>query len=231
MKKRIRLQGMLVSLATLAAVFLAKYLFPEWKKEAADGFFDFVGMFIALLGFLFRITARGYKSEYSSEGKKLITSGPYKLTRNPMYLGTLLLGVGISVTLFQWWVIILFTLIYISIYYPQVKQEEGKLAEHFGQAYEDYCKETPRLFPGILSLFRINLRGCMSFKLRWIKKELMSFLITFSLLSVFEVWQDVRLFGYKELSKEIAESILTFTVIVSIIFLLFYGKEDYPRAV
>lgn len=88
-------------------ILFSKFLFPHWKKEILDEFLDAIGISLVLFGFLFRIAARGYKADGSPEGKKLITNGLYGLMRNPMYVGTLLIGLGINLVLFEWWVAIL----------------------------------------------------------------------------------------------------------------------------
>lgn len=83
---------------------------------------------------------------------KLVTSGPYSYTRNPLYVGNILiyLGIGImSMALFPWlqlialvWFVFQYTLI--------VKEEEHFLREKFGQEYADYCAKVPRF------LFRLT---------------------------------------------------------------------------
>lgn len=94
MKKRIKIQGFLIFLATLATISLSKFVFPHWKKEPWDEFLDVVGIGLVLFGFLFRITARGYKQEKSYNGKLLVKDGPYAMVRNPMYFGTFMIGTG-----------------------------------------------------------------------------------------------------------------------------------------
>lgn len=79
---------------------------------------------------------------------KLVTSGPFSYTRNPLYVGNILiyLGIGImSLALFPWlqiaalvWFVFQYTLI--------VKEEESFLRENFGQEYADYCAKVPRFF-------------------------------------------------------------------------------------
>ena len=108
MKKRIGIQGFLLFLAMLMSVLLSKVIFPKWQQKILDEVLNCIGISVILTGFLFRISARGYKSEGSDNGKKLITDGPYSLMRHPMYFGTLLIGAGSILVLFAWWTFLLF---------------------------------------------------------------------------------------------------------------------------
>jgi protein-S-isoprenylcysteine O-methyltransferase Ste14 len=227
MKKRIGIQGTLVFLSIILTVFLSKDLFPNWKKEAPDKIFDILGFIIILLGFLFRIVARGYKQDNSSGGARLIKEGPYELMRNPMYFGTLLIGLGVTSVVFQWWVFLLFLTVFFLIYFPQVKSEESLLSSRFGKEYEDYRKSTPRYFPNPCLIIKRS-RQCIFFKWQWIKKELVSLVGIVSLVIFAEAWQDARLFG-KEYFNEILESIATVSVVIVIIILFFHEKENSRR--
>lgn len=223
MKKRIRIQGILISLAVVLTISLPKFIFPYWKEEFLDEFLDVLGVSLVLFGFLFRIIARGYKEEKSSGGKNLVKDGPYYLIRNPMYFGTLLVGAGIVIALFKLWILLLFTIIYFSIYIPQVKKEEGLLSRRFGREYEDYCKTTPRYFPKIRYL--LNLQGDISLKISWIKKEFFTFLAVITIILAVEIWEDVRLFGYIEFFKEILELLLVVLSFFMIITLFVKKKK------
>ncbi len=228
MKKRIRIQGTLVFSAIIITFFLSKYLFPNWETETPDKILDILGFAVILLGFLFRIVARGYKQDNSSGGKRLIKDGPYELMRNPMYFGTLLIGLGVTLVVFQWWVFLLFITVFFLIYFSQVKSEESLLSSRFGKEYEDYRKSTPRYFPNPWVIIKRS-RQCIFFKWPWIKKELVSLAGIVSLVIFAEVWQDARLFGRQEYWKETIESIGTVIVAITIIILLFHEKENSRR--
>lgn len=225
MKKRIKIQGSLIFLGIVIVILFSKFLFPQWKKEALDEFLDAVGIGLILFGFLFRMAARGHKAEMSSEGKKLVTSGIYALIRNPMYFGTFLIGTGVVLVLFKWWVFILFLAIFLGIYTPQINKEEKILSEYFGQEYHNYRKNVPMYFPSILNLFKIDLRDYIFFKWPGIKKELPSLMAVVGAIIAAEAWEDVRLFGHKEYGKELLELLLIISCLLVVIF-LFYKKDD-----
>jgi len=214
---------MLIAFAMITIVLLHRFLPPHWKKEGPDEFLDVLGIGIILAGFVFRISARGYKEEKSLSGKKLVTDGPYTLMRNPMYFGTLMIGIGFITVLVEWWALLVFLCVFFLIYIPQVKKEEAVLVERFGQDYKDYCKETPQYFPKIHYL--LSLRKYLPLKLSWLKKELSSLAAIITCLMVMEIWEDVTLFGSQELFREALELILTTAAFAFIIVLLFRTKE------
>ena len=228
MKKRVRFQNFLIFLAITASLLLSKFLFQNWKGEALDEFFDALGVAILLFGFLFRISARGLKAGKSCNGKKLITDGLYSLTRNPMYFGTLLIGMGIVLVLFKWWVFLLFFSIFLLIYIPQINKEEKELSKYFGDEYRLYCEKVPRCFPNIIALFRIDVRDYLFLEWPGVKKELPSLIGAIITVSAIEIWEDVRAFGYSEYVKELLE--LNFIIVFfAIIFILGYGKVKKDR--
>lgn len=219
MKKRIKIQGGLVFLAVILFILFSRFIIPSWKKEAWDEFFDIAGIVLVLSGFLLRIIARGYKEEVSQGGDKLVTDGPYALIRNPMYLGTLLIGTGVISVLLKFWTLAIFLIVYLFIYVPQIKREERILLKRFGQDYEKYNRCVPKYFPGIGGL--LNLKTQISLlNLQWIKKEISPLILTIIFIFIIEIWQDVALFGVREIISESVELllvVLAFIVIVSIL--------------
>ena len=225
MKIRIKLQGFLVFFVLTISILLPKSLFPHWKNEALDEFLDTLGMSMVLFGFLFRIAARGYKAAVSKDGKSLIKGGFYSLTRNPMYFGTLLIGSGVALVLFSWWAVILFIIIFLLIYAPQIIKEENNLNGLFGREYKYYCSKTPRFFPRPVDLLRMDIRDYLFFKWHWVKKELVSLLSVIFVIMAIEIKEDVGLFGYAEYKKEFLEitGIILFFIFV---FIFSYHRKD-----
>jgi len=225
MKIRIKIQGTLVFIALVASIFLYKFLFPHIKYEGLDEILDILGIFILLFGFLLRIIARGYKAEVSVDGRTLITSGPYVFLRNPMYLGTLFIGLGVVLVLFEWWVFLLFAAIFSIIYIPQILKEEKALYKLFGEEYKIYCMNTARFFPRPLSLFKVNIREHLFFKWEWVKAELRSLAGLLIAVITIEIWEDSKLFGLPSLKKEAFEFFLTFLLFI-LVLILFSRKKN-----
>ena len=81
---------------------------------------------------------------------KLIITGPYAHTRNPMLTGIFLLLFGLSVFLRSISLVLLFTPLFILINAWEVKAiEEPELERRFGEAYVAYRKRTPMFFPSL----------------------------------------------------------------------------------
>jgi protein-S-isoprenylcysteine O-methyltransferase Ste14 len=87
------------------------------------------------------------------EKPEVIRKGVFSYVRHPIYLGEILLYLGLlffslSVASFLVWLLIIFFLNYISRY------EEKILVDYFGDEYRNYMKEVPGWIPGISHLFR-----------------------------------------------------------------------------
>ena len=224
MKKRIKLQGTLVFLAVILSVILKKYVIPDWGREGMEEFFDIAGLILVFSGFALRILARGYKEEKTHGGNKLVVNGPYRLMRNPMYFGTLLIGVGVISVLFKWWVLLLFLLAYIVIYLPQVNKEEKMLLDRFGKDYKDYCKSASKYFPHPLRL--LNTKAYLSeLKFFWIKKELPSLFTTILIIFSLEIYQDVLMFGLGQIYDEALEFILIIAFFTLLTWAVIYKNK------
>jgi protein-S-isoprenylcysteine O-methyltransferase Ste14 len=95
-------------------------------------------------GLLIRALASGHVRK----NEALATSGPYAYTRNPLYLGSLLMGVGFAVAARSWWVGAILVVMFFAIYLPVIRDEENYLREKFPE-FEDYARRVPRMFPRI----------------------------------------------------------------------------------
>jgi protein-S-isoprenylcysteine O-methyltransferase Ste14 len=102
-----------------------------------------IGGAIALVGLGLRAWAAGHIRKNS----QLATSGPYAYTRNPLYLGSFLLGVGFTVASGQPWLGLVFAALFLGIYLPVMRVEAATLAELFGEDYTRYARAVPLLLP------------------------------------------------------------------------------------
>jgi len=97
------------------------------------------------------LAIRAWASGYLMKNQELTTTGPYSHTRNPLYLGTLLLGAGISIGSGTWWFVLFFIALYLLIYYPVILAEADTLRDLFPGEYEHYRSHVPILFPRLSS--------------------------------------------------------------------------------
>jgi protein-S-isoprenylcysteine O-methyltransferase Ste14 len=98
---------------------------------------------IALLGLAVRAWAAGHIRKNST----LATSGPYAHTRNPLYLGSFLLGLGFTVAAGQPILGLLFIALFLGIYLPVMRVEAATLSRLFGEDYTRYARAVPLFFP------------------------------------------------------------------------------------
>lgn len=101
------------------------------------------GAFIAIIGLVIRAWASGHLKK----NLELTTSGPYAHTRNPLYLGTFLLGTGVAVGGGTPWFVALFAAFYLLIYVPVMLAEAETLRGLFAEDYESYREQVPLFVP------------------------------------------------------------------------------------
>jgi protein-S-isoprenylcysteine O-methyltransferase Ste14 len=102
-----------------------------------------IGGVLAIFGLLIRAWASGHIRKNDT----LAISGPYAFTRNPLYLGSFLLGIGFTVAANNWWLVGLFAALFLGVYLPVMRIEARTLLELFGEEYEKYAKAVPLLLP------------------------------------------------------------------------------------
>src|SRR5688572_10515834 len=107
-----------------------------------------IGGAVAVCGLLVRAWASGHIRKNDA----LAVSGPYAHTRNPLYLGTFILGLGFTVAAAGSWLVFgvlaaLFAALFLGIYLPVMRVEALTLAELFGEDYRRYAAAVPLLFP------------------------------------------------------------------------------------
>jgi protein-S-isoprenylcysteine O-methyltransferase Ste14 len=76
----------------------------------------------------------------------LVTSGPYRLTRNPIYVGFVLVYLGLSIVLTSIWILVLLLPVLVILQRGVVLREEAYLERRFGEAYDAYAQRVPRWF-------------------------------------------------------------------------------------
>jgi protein-S-isoprenylcysteine O-methyltransferase Ste14 len=124
----------------LGFVFAVLYFWlarPTWRSIA-------LGAIGILPGLLIRALASGHVRK----NEALATSGPYAYTRNPLYLGSLLIGIGFAVAARSWWVGVVLAMMFFAIYLPVIRDEESFLRQKFPE-FEEYAQRVPRMLPRI----------------------------------------------------------------------------------
>lgn len=226
MKKRLKIDGVLSTFLTFALVFLG-WFFYRPKNKALDYVLDCLGMALVVFGQVLRLSGRNFKKEYSREGKSLITDGPYALTRNPMYLGTFVMGAGFIVILWPWWFLVIYTAIFILRFHGLILSEEAKLAAQFGKDFADYLQATPGFIPQPAKL--LYLPRYLSLKWPWIRKEWSAIAAWFVAVAVIEGIMERQSFFSLAYLKDLLALSLSF-IISGGFFALLLLSDDAKKA-
>lgn len=92
------------------------------------------------------ILLRSYASGYVKKNAELTTTGPYAYTRNPLYLGSMLIAFGFALAARNVVVAATLAALFTAIYWPVILGEEEYLRAHFAE-YDAYARRVPRLLP------------------------------------------------------------------------------------
>lgn len=92
---------------------------------------------------------RAWASGYLRKNQELTTSGPYARTRNPLYLGTFVLGTGIAIAGGALWFVGLFMALYLLIYVPVMFAEAETMRGLFSEEYDHYSRHVPLFLPRV----------------------------------------------------------------------------------
>ncbi|MEQ1856428.1 MAG: isoprenylcysteine carboxylmethyltransferase family protein [Longimicrobiales bacterium] len=101
------------------------------------------GAFLSLVG----LGIRGWSAGTIQKGEVLTVSGPYAYVRNPLYVGSFLIGGGLAVAGGSWLWLLLFLLFFVALYGPTVAAESARLTEQFGHRYVEYSARVPAFVP------------------------------------------------------------------------------------
>jgi protein-S-isoprenylcysteine O-methyltransferase Ste14 len=136
----------------LVAVFLAAFVvkprnvFGEWQiaGEAAC-------ILLILAGLSLRAWASGNAGQHTRratiEAPQLVTGGPFAYVRNPIYLASIILGLGMVGLLGDPWMLALYVGVFVFLYTAIVPAEEQFLTGQFPEEYARYRAHVPRLLP------------------------------------------------------------------------------------
>jgi len=126
------------TLGLIYGVFLLFFPSKRMKK---------LPLIITLAGIIMRLWAAGI----IRKNKRLSIRGPYSICRNPLYFGSFLVGLGLSLSLLPFVLALLFPVIFLSIYIPKMKQEEEDLEEIFGNEFLKYKRDVNLFCPSFKS--------------------------------------------------------------------------------
>lgn len=98
---------------------------------------------VRTLGKQWSVTARVF------EGHELITAGPYRFVRNPIYTGMFGMLIATSLVAARWQVLLPACVLFLIGTLIRIRAEEKILRDAFGQQYDDYAKRVSAIIPGV----------------------------------------------------------------------------------
>jgi protein-S-isoprenylcysteine O-methyltransferase Ste14 len=125
----------------LGLLFILYLSTPNPKSVTIGFFFIIIGMFF-----------RGWTSGYINKNNELATKGPFSLTRNPLYFGNFILGLGIAIAGNNIYSYTIFFCYYLMFFPFLMVIEHKRLKKKFGKEYEDWAKNSNSFFPKIKRL-------------------------------------------------------------------------------
>ena len=137
-----------VPLGFLCGALFIWFARPSWRSLGLGGG-------VALLG----LALRAWSAGHIRKNAQLATSGPYAHTRNPLYLGSFLLGVGFTIASGQPLLAIPFAALFLGIYFPVMRVEAADLAGLFGEDYKSYAGAVPLFLPRLTPYRDEKTRG------------------------------------------------------------------------
>jgi protein-S-isoprenylcysteine O-methyltransferase Ste14 len=132
---------------------------------------------VGLVGLGVRFWAAGFINKFS----ELTTLGPYAHTRNPLYLGSLLIGLSFTIAAGQMLLVLVCLAFFCFVHIPKALREAIELENKFGDQYRDYAISVPLVVPQLTayrSPFLVSSPVRFSFRRYWANREWEAFLGT-----------------------------------------------------
>lgn len=135
-------EALIIILQILTAIY------TPLPKSLFTGILMIIGLIMYVLGLVLAVWGRntmkqswGVPGEHAEKQNKLVTKGPFAFSRNPIYLGFLLLYFGYAAAILSWLIILRIPL--AMYFYRSAKKEEINLEKMFGKDYVEYKKRVP----------------------------------------------------------------------------------------
>ena len=146
----IRIPPPLFFFACLGTGLLLEYLSPIHlvsisiiPRVIVGGIFILISIYFSLSGFVVLIKNKT-PFDTAKSTVRIVQEGPYRFSRNPLYLSLLILLFAISVLTASLWVLCTLPVLYILFLFKAVKPEESYLLQKFGEEYLSYSSKVRR---------------------------------------------------------------------------------------
>ncbi|MBI5950082.1 MAG: isoprenylcysteine carboxylmethyltransferase family protein [Chloroflexi bacterium] len=145
--------GIRIPAPTLTIIHVIMAILLGWRLQLpipTPRFVGWIGLGLAALGFVLGVLAmvEFRRARASSNPKKpnkvLVTSGVYRFTRNPIYLGFVLILIGLPLTMGNYWGIVLVLPLVTFMKNMVIQHEEAYLEKEFKNEFAEYCSRVRR---------------------------------------------------------------------------------------
>jgi len=173
-----------------------------FDSERIDRWLDVLGLAVILAGQACRCLALGFVDNIRRGGRKkriaaqaLIRRGVFAHTRNPLYVGDLLIVCGLVIIASCQWGYVLILPMFLGVYWAIVLAEEDFLRQKFGPEYVAYCRTVNRFVPKLTGL-RQSFADCFFDWKRVVRKEYGITCTWMTLTLLLLIWKQWERFGY-----------------------------------
>jgi protein-S-isoprenylcysteine O-methyltransferase Ste14 len=137
----------------LLATTMSHPQFP-WGSFALHEAWENICLGISFAGLVVRALVVGYapaatsgRNTRSQVANSLNTTGMYSIVRHPLYIGNFLIGFGITLVCWVWWLPAIYALLFLAYYERIMLAEEAFLHRRFGEEFERWAAKTPAFWP------------------------------------------------------------------------------------
>jgi protein-S-isoprenylcysteine O-methyltransferase Ste14 len=124
-----------------ALIFVASAIYTLFLPLKLGTAWLYIGLFVYLFGMIFAIVAG--TNLMNTPLDRPATKGLYRISRNPIYLGTFLIFTGIGIASASW-LFLLLIVVFIVLQHILIASEERWCLEKYGDAYREYMNRTPK---------------------------------------------------------------------------------------
>lgn len=194
-----RYRNILAPLLFILAAVIGRPSYPLGRADLNMAL-DILGFVVGLSGQALRVVTIGY--EYIKRGgqdrqvyaSKLIEGGVFAHCRNPLYVGNILMAVGLALIMHSLAFYLVFVPLIIFAYVSIVAAEEDFLRGKFGQEYDAYCRRVNRWVPRWKGWKRSTAAMTFNWR-RVLLKEYNTFFMYIATLAAAEIWSRYRVAG------------------------------------
>ncbi len=183
-----KLRVNVLRLAFVPIIFVGLFVRSPWAIDSITAFVvELCGYVFLLSGLTVRIWCTFYIGGRKS--RELITTGPFSICRNPLYIGTFLLAFGVGLCFENILMLLLVLVVIIPTHVLVVRWEEAHLEKVFGEEYRLYREKTPRFLPRIRNYESPDVVGVSVHAIRRIAVDTIAVLLLPEIEDLLEVLQ------------------------------------------